>query len=625
MSIVNFSGVSHYYESDYILKDINFTIDFNSRIGFIGRNGTGKSTIFNMITGRLIPREGAIHIAGNKKIPYLTQDPSLDATATLYQTVFSARTHVVELLLELREVELQVEADHSERNMGRLSVIHDQVIAAGGYEYENEVKLILHKLNFNKSDWHKQNCLFSGGEQTRIQLARTLLSEFDLLLLDEPTNHLDYKMIAWLAEYLRGLNKPYVIISHDRYFLDKAVNKIMELHNKALRFYGGNYTLYAYEVKERNARLSKESKRQEKFIEKTEAFIRKNMASQKTKQAKSRLKMLNKLERVDAPDKVKTHHFNIKVANRSGNEVFKLTDVSFGVENFTLAKNIDLILFWQEKIALLGPNGCGKTTFFSLLNEDITPTHGIYKKGAGLSLAYYDQHHLHLDASLTVIDTIWELMPGEPQGAPLSYLGKYGFSKDMSQNIVSTLSGGEKAKLYLAKLIYQQPNILLLDEPTNHLDIHAIQALEDALTKYDGTVLFVSHDRYFINKIASKYWLFEDETIKVQEKSDEIIFTTAEKVPKIKTNTSVKTNKPIKVNQYKLDKQHELVENIQTEINAYHTEIANLALDLAKPQVYAHQAQVKKINQRIATCHKLIDELSISLDNAEEAYLIMLD
>ena len=298
--------------------------------------------------------------------------------------------------------------NHSKANLNRLSKIQEEFEIIDGYNYETEIKLILTSLNFPLYRWQQKIEDFSGGEKTRIKLAKILLQKYDLLLLDEPTNHLDIPMICWFEKYLSNLKKPYLIISHDRYFLDKIIKKIIELENGKVSYYSGNYSFYKEESKLRKLRIQKEIKQQQKLIQRTEDFIQRNMAGQKVKQAKSRLKKLNKLEIIPKIQKGNEIKLNFQSRKRSGNDVYRFENISFGFNDNILAEHINLSIFYRDKIALIGENGCGKTTFLKILNQELMPISGIIKKGASLQIGYYEQMHLELDDSLTVKETIWQ-------------------------------------------------------------------------------------------------------------------------------------------------------------------------------------------------------------------------
>jgi ATP-binding cassette subfamily F protein 3 len=489
------------------------------------------------------------------------------------------------------------------------------------------MKLVLTHLKFPEKTWNRKIKLFSGGEKTRIQLAKFLLQPFDAILLDEPTNHLDLEMIYWLSGYLNHISKPYIIISHDRHFLDSTVTKIVEIKNKTLHCYRGNFSFYREESLRRKIQQEKEYKNQQKKLRKMEEQIkqyriwgRARDSETMFKRAKELEKRRAKIQEIEKPSPEKSFKLNIKPGKRSGNDVYILNDIAFGFPNKILAKNVNLRVGYQDRVAVLGHNGCGKTTLLRLLNEEIQPLAGKAKKGASLDIGYYDQMHLVLDDALTVRDTIWQLVPRETKGYVLSYLARFGFRGDDVDKKVAVLSGGEKSRLYLAKLIHQKPNLLILDEPTNHLDIAMINSLEDALLKYEGTIIFVSHDTYFIEKIAQRKWFFRNGTIEETEASLQELF--AEKQDTIKTEKSVKRKTGNQnINPIVLQKLYEQIEEKSQTVYNLTAEISALENEFHNPEIYRNQQKVKDLTSRIKSQKNILAENQAELDKLEHEYL----
>ncbi|RLC54602.1 MAG: ABC transporter ATP-binding protein [Candidatus Cloacimonadota bacterium] len=471
---------------------------------------------------------------------------------------------------------------------------------------------------------------FSGGEKTRIQLATILLQPFDLLLLDEPTNHLDIEMIYWLEKYLSSMDKPYLIISHDRHFLDNTVTKIAEIRNYTIDTYSGNYSQYREQLQMRLELQEKTFRKQQKKIDRMEKQIdqyriwgRARDSEKMFVRAKELEKRLGKVEKTNLPKKEKKIKLNFETEKRSGNDVYTFENMSFGFPGNTLASNINMRIFYQNKIAILGTNGCGKTTFLKLLNGKILPQSGNFKKGASLDIGYYDQMHLELDDSITVMQTIWQLVPLAPKGYVFSYLAKYGFTGDEVEKQVSVLSGGEKARLYLAKLIHEKPNFLILDEPTNHLDINMISYLEDALMEFDGTIVFVSHDRYFIEKIAEKKWIFNSGTIKkTSQKLDDLFFQKEKK--KKNENNKPKNTENRKTNPIILKKLSTKIDKISDILDFKIEKLDTLELEFSKPEIYNNQQKVKSLTDNIKGINKEIEDLRNQLNEFENEYLELL-
>ncbi len=630
MSIVSVSNIYHSFGVEKLFQALSFSIEHNSRIGLVGKNGSGKTTLFNMFTQNLIPDKGNVHKSKTAKISYLTQEPELDDSLTLKECVLQSRPDHIKLNEQLIQAELKLTEDDSQKNLDHYAHMQQRFELAGGYHFNTEMKLVLTSLNFPQNIWDMKIRNFSGGEKTRIQLATILLQPFDLLLLDEPTNHLDIEMIYWLERYLSTLAKPYLIISHDRHFLDNTVTKIAEIRNYAIDIYSGNYSQYKEQLQMRLTLQEKTFRKQQKKVDRMEKQIdqyriwgRARDSEKMFVRAKELEKRLGKVEKTNLPKKEKKIKLNFKTEKRSGNDVYTFENMSFGFPGNTLASNVNMRIFYQNKIAILGTNGCGKTTFLKLLNGKISPQSGNAIKGASLDIGYYDQMHLELDDSLTVMQTIWQLVPIAPKGYVFSYLAKYGFTGDEVEKQVSVLSGGEKARLYLAKLIHEKPNFLILDEPTNHLDINMISYLEDALMEFEGTIVFVSHDRYFIEKIAEKKWIFTSGTIKeTSQKLDDLFF---QKEKKKKTeNNKPRNTKNRKTNPIIIKKLSTEIDEVSDILDSKIEKLELWELEFSKPQIYNDQQKVKSLTDNIKRINKEIEDLRNQLDKFENEYLELL-
>ncbi|MBT3756435.1 MAG: ABC-F family ATP-binding cassette domain-containing protein [Candidatus Cloacimonetes bacterium] len=629
MSIVSVSNINHSFGVEKLFQALNFSIEHNSKIGLVGKNGSGKTTLFNIFTQSLIPDSGNVHISKTAKISYLTQEPELDDSLTLRECVLQSRPDHIILNKQLIEAEQKLTQNDSQKNLDHYAQMQQRFELAGGYHFNTEMKLVLTSLNFPKNVWDMKIRNFSGGEKTRIQLATILLQPFDLLLLDEPTNHLDIEMIYWLERYLTSLDKPYLIISHDRHFLDNTITKIAEIRNYAIDIYSGNYSQYKEQLQMRMELQEKTFRKQQKKINRMEKQIdqyriwgRARDSETMFVRAKELEKRLDKIDRTDLPKKEKKIKLNFQTEKRSGNDVYTFENMSFGFPENTLASNINLQMFYQDKIAILGTNGCGKTTFLKLLNEKMQPQSGSARKGASLQIGYYDQMHLELDDSITIMQTIWQLAPLAPKGYVFSYLAKYGFVGDEVEKQVSVLSGGEKARLYLAKLIHEKPNFLILDEPTNHLDINMISYLEDALKEFDGTIVFVSHDRYFIEKVAKKKWMFTSGTIEeTSQKLDDLFF---QKEKKKKNENSKLKSGSRRTNPIVLKKLSTEIEQITELVNSKTEQLDYWELEFSKPNIYNDQQKVKTLTENIKQIKKEIEDLGYLLDKLENEYLELL-
>ena len=627
MSIISISKISHSFGDEEIFHNINFSAERNTKLGLVGKNGCGKTTLLNIITSKLQPDIGNIHKAKKAKIAYLTQEPELDNSITLQECVLASRKDFTKALQKLRKAEIDLSND--DISLKKFSNIQQDFELMGGYHFRTEMKLVLTSLQFPKSVWNQKIRLFSGGEQTRIQLATILLQPFDLLLLDEPTNHLDIEMIFWLEKYLANLDKPYIIISHDRYFLDNTITKIAEIKNYDLDLYSGNYSFYKEERKAKMELLQKTAKRQynkvkkgEKQLEQYRIWGRARDSEKMFKRAKELEKRLNKMEQIKIPKKEKKISLNFKTEKRSGNDVYTFENMSFGFPENTLAENINLRIFYKDKIAILGKNGCGKTTFLKLINKKFLPKNGIAKMGASLDIGYYDQMHLNLNDSLTVMESIWQLRPRAPREYVFSYLAKYGFLGDDVDKKVAILSGGEKARLYLAILIHEKPNFLILDEPTNHLDINMISYLEAALLEFEGTIVFVSHDRYFIDKIATRKWMFQNGTIEeVVDNLDNLFFQKSAKIVSEK-NRNIRQKK---TNPLILEKLNNNIEKDTKQLENKQLELIKLELEFSNPKMYNDSNLVKTLTNNIQKIKDEIEKSQKILGELEEKYLQLLE
>ncbi len=631
MSIIDLNNIKHEFGSSLLFENINLVLDKNTKAGLVGRNGTGKSTLFKIITRQLQAKDGLVNGSKSANVSYLSQEFDFECSDQVFHWLLTARQDILDLKAEIDKLNIILETDHSEKILDQLANVQHEFEVFDGYNYENTIKTMLTVFNFTEDYFTRPVESLSGGEKTRLRLIHTLLEKHDLLLLDEPTNHLDIRMIDWLIGYLKSLDCGYLLISHDRYFLDQTVNKIYELRGKTIQTYSGNYSAFETESSLRQQQMIKQFEQQQKLIDKTEDFIRRNMAGQKVNQAKSRLKMLDRMDVLDKPNEDKQLRIKIEPDKRSGNDIFRLENVKYGFTNKVLGSNIDLYLHYRDKVCLLGPNGCGKTTFIKLLLGDIEPLSGIRWTGAGLSIGYYDQLHFELDLDKTIMETIWELVPNETIGYVLGYLAKFGFTGDKVEQLCSSLSGGEKARLYLAKMIHEKPNLLILDEPTNHLDISMIRSLEEALQDYDGTILFVSHDRYFIKGVAQKVWMFKDQSIyeSIEDPDDlinQIILQNSDNDSKknnlrIPLKNSKKQEKQKKINPWVAEKLLKDIENKENEILQIMKEIEELQTRFSDSSTYNKTELVKEINKQIDQKTNFLKRLKNDIDDMELKYL----
>ena len=520
MSLITLENVTKRYGPDLILADVSLRVSRGDRIALIGPNGCGKSTLLKVLVGQEEVPEGSIHRAQSCKFGYLSQEPHLDESNSLYAAMLDANAEIQAMGEELSSLEAQMAENPDDASLlTRYDELMERYQDAGGYGYESEVREVLAGLGFARGDFERPIAQLSGGQKARAALAKLLLSRPDLLLLDEPTNHLDMDALGWLEAYLARWEGGFILASHDRYAIDALATKIWELEFGRLSEYPGNYTKYRELKRERVERQQKLYEEQQAFIQKTEEFIRRNFASGRTleNQAKSKRKMLDKLERVEPPKTHKSLHMRLPLSRKSGREVLKTPGLTVGFPaeddsgtDTELARVPETKVWQGERVAIIGPNGCGKTTLLRALTGELAPLAGSFEWGHNVDVAYFRQSHWdQLRSDHTVLDA---LMEGKRQriSEARDFLGKFLFSDDDVYKRLEQLSGGERSRVALARLAQLEGNTLLLDEPTNHLDIASREALQEALINYEGTILFVSHDRYLIQALATQIWEIRD-------------------------------------------------------------------------------------------------------------------
>ena len=524
MPIVNVIQVGKSFGAERIFEGVSFQIDDQDRIGLVGPNGAGKSTLLNIIARREEPDEGTVAIAHHTRIGYLTQVVDFtpeytlrEEMLTVYSEIRSWEQELNELALALSSVDEDVDSSLHEELLQRYADLQARFEHANGYTYENKVDQVLDGLGFTHEQQVSPVMNLSGGQQTRAALGKLLLQEPDLLLMDEPTNHLDLAALEWLEMYLASWKGAMVIVAHDRYFLDKVVSRTIEMAFGRIEEYPGNYTRYLHLREERMERRMREYEAQQAHIAHTEEFIRRYKAGQRSKEARGRQKLLDRLERIERPQDFPEMHFDFTPTVESGLVVISTHKLAVGypaqppltTAPTTLVRVADLELLRSDRVGLIGPNGAGKTTLLRTLIGELHPVTGSTQIGHNVRIGYYSQTHSGLNADRTIIDEIRQVSVLSEEGAR-SFLGRFLFSGDDVFKPIGALSGGERSRVALAKLTLQGSNLLILDEPTNHLDLQSRQFLEEVLDEFGGTLLFVSHDRYFIDRLATKVWAIED-------------------------------------------------------------------------------------------------------------------
>ncbi|MFN8009189.1 MAG: ABC-F family ATP-binding cassette domain-containing protein [Terriglobia bacterium] len=512
--LIHLNQIHKSFASKAVLQNVSFQVNDGDKFGLVGRNGSGKTTLFRLMEGSLEPDQGQVIKLPQVRIGLMQQIAEVDPNLTILESALTVFADLEQLANEIAWLESEIESKAQNPDLNSLLDRYGQLQTrwelAGGYSYEARTKTVLAGLGFGEESLGKKTPLLSGGERNRLNLAKLLLTEPSLLLLDEPTNHLDIDAVRWLENFLKDYPHAYVVVSHDRYFLDNTVDHILELANGRIEEYPGNYSSYIVEREIRQAQRQEAYEDQQAFIEKTEDFIRRNIAGQKTKQAKSRRKMLEKLERVENVSEVREPaRFQFGISQPSGDLVLKFTKVSLGYDTFPLVREISLSVHRGQALGILGPNGSGKTTFLRAITGALATLQGKIQIGSRVELAYYEQQLSSLDPTLSVLEQMRGVAPLATEEMLRSYLARFLFRGEEVFYATGSLSGGEKSRLALAKLIYGKANTLILDEPTNHLDIPSCEALEEALQAYPGTLIIVSHDRYLINKLADQILFFD--------------------------------------------------------------------------------------------------------------------
>jgi ATP-binding cassette subfamily F protein 3 len=502
------SEVHKSFGAQDVLRGASLQVNPGEHVGLVGRNGAGKTTIFRLVTRDDTPDSGEVVRARGLKLGLLAQHVHFKAGSTVHESALAAFGRLQSIEHEMHELEHRMAEAGAELDdvLARYSDLQHEYEREGGFEYSARAETILQGLGFDKETWHMETEKLSGGQQNRLGLACLLLSEPDILLLDEPTNHLDVNAVEWLEEFLQTYPSGFVIISHDRYFLDRACRRIIEVENGRATSYTGNYSDYLIEREEQRKIQQQAYDNQQRMIAKTEEFIRRNLAGQKTKQAKSRRTMLQRLDRVEAVRvNQSSGDFRMQDIERAGTHVMTVTEATIGYPDKTLATDISLILRRGECLGVIGPNGSGKTTFVRTILGKLPQLSGTVSWGAKVQIGYYAQQLEDLDERNEIIMELRRVAPSSATTGELrSFLAKFLFVGEDVYKQVRDLSGGEKGRLALAKLIYSGVNVLVLDEPTNHLDIPSREALEEALEAYEGTIITISHDRYFLDRVATQ-------------------------------------------------------------------------------------------------------------------------
>ena len=515
--MLHIQNVSFEFGGNYLFKDIDWFVKPRERIGLIGKNGAGKSTLLKLIMGQYEVREGAINKAGGVNLGYLSQDMiSEDGNKSVLEHAKQAFSRAMFLQDELEKLYALMETDPSEENIQRMSDYQEEFDALDGYNMDNKTAEILEGLGFKTSDLDRPMKEFSGGWRMRAVLAKMLLEQPDIMLMDEPTNHLDLPSIEWLESYLSGYPGSVIIVSHDREFLNKMITKTAELSGKKLYLWEGNYDFFLKAKVERDDLISRQAANQDQYIKEQEKFINRFKATaSKAKAVQSRVKMVEKIDKIEVIAEDKSNlKIDFKLGTKSGKVVMDLNGITQGFNNQVLFDDVNREIVRGDKIALIGANGTGKSTFLSIIADEL-PFEGTRKQGHNVEPSFYAQHQLEsLHMEYEILQELQYDAPHKTEMELRSMLGCFLFGGDDVFKKIKVLSGGEKARVSLAKTLVSEANFLLLDEPTNHLDIDSIEVIIEALKSYEGTLIFVSHNRYFIEKLANKVWWIQDEDVR---------------------------------------------------------------------------------------------------------------
>lgn len=628
--LLQVNALSKLYGAETILANIKLEVQTKDRIALVGRNGAGKSTLLKIIAGELSHDGGEIIKPKDVSIGYLAQNTGLETSLTIWDEMLTVFTHLQQMETKLRRLEQEMGKEENfsnEATYERLLADYDQLQLnykdQGGYQYEADIRSILSGLGFPVETHQTTISTLSGGQKTRLALGKLLLTKPDLLILDEPTNHLDIETLTWLEQYLQGYPGAILIVSHDRYFLDKLVTQVYEISNKESRRFVGNYSKY---LDLKSALYEQEMKRYEKQqdeIAKLEDFVQKNIArASTTKRAQSRRKQLDRMELLTRPlgdSKSASFHFDIE--KQSGNDVLQVNDATIGYDENPIIEHVTMRLTRGDSVALVGPNGIGKSTLLKSIVNKLPLLNGDVSFGSNVSVGYYDQEQANLTSSKRVLNELWDEYPLQPEKEIRTILGNFLFTRDDVLKPVSSLSGGQKARLALAKLMMQKSNLLILDEPTNHLDLNSKEILENALIDYPGTLLFVSHDRYFINRVTTTVVELSTEGAQeylgdydyyVEKKNEMIERAELEQqesdVPVQKVVAQEKLNYLEEKERKKLERQRtRKIEELEQSIVELEEEIATLEDQLCLPEIYADYEKASEITTKKQTLQEQLE------------------
>ncbi len=621
------------FGANTLFKNVNFSIDANARIGLIGPNGVGKTTLLKIMTGEEEATHGEFTINKNIAVGYIAQENALGESKTIWEEMLSVFAPLINMSQKIADLQKKMAA--SPQNAELLKQ-YDQLQfdfeQQGGYTYQADIKSILNGFNFPEATWHKKIGSLSGGEKTRLAFVKLLLRKPPLLLLDEPTNYLDLDTLDWLENYLKSYTGAILVVSHDQYFLDNLATQIFELQFGKLTVFKGNYSAYVAERQLRNRQQEEAYEKQQEKIKKDEEFIQKNIVRAKTtKRAQSRRKQLEKMDRITPPKHKNKVRINFTSERPSGKEVLILRNLTIGYPGKTMVHDISLQINKGDRVAVIGQNGIGKSTLLKTIMKKLNPQNGSIKYGAALDVGYYDQELQLLDPTKTVIDTVWDRHKTMPERDVRSILASFLFTAKDIDKTVGQLSGGQKARLTLTVLSLEHNNFLLMDEPTNHLDLEAKEVLEKALQDFDGTLLFVSHDRYFINQLANKIVEIKDGTAQVYEGDYSYYLNEKTKQNAVSASTSANEDTTViepEKNKNKLSYQEQKlrdsqkrklqreVENTENKIEQLEKEQKDIQSQMADPEIATNFDKLGPLQEQLTEVQNQLAEANVAWEKA---------
>lgn len=636
MIIAQAQDLEQRFGGNTIFSNISFSVPDNARIGLVGPNGAGKTTLLKIMTGQQEPTSGQFTINKGLKVGYIAQENALDEDKTIWDEMLTVFDNLIEKNKRITKMQEQI-AEHPEDEdlLQRYDQLAYDFEQEGGFTYQAEIKSILNGFNFKENTWQKVIGTLSGGEKTRLAFVKLLLQKPPVLLLDEPTNYLDLDTLDWLEAFLKNYQGAIITVSHDQYFLDHLANQIFELNFGKLTTFKGNYSQYVKERELMNNQQEAAYEKQQEKIKKEEEFIQKNLVrASTTKRAQSRRKALDKMERIKPPKHKQKVRINFTSDRPSGKEVLIAKDLTIGYPDKTMVSDIDFQVNKNDRVAIIGPNGIGKSTLLKTIMKKIEPKDGSIKYGASLDIGYYDQELQSLDPSKTVLDTIWDRHKTMPEKDVRSILASFLFTAEDIDKTVGQLSGGQKARLTLTVLSLEKDNFLLMDEPTNHLDIEAKEVLEQALDTYDGTLLFVSHDRYFINELANKIISVRDGHAKIyngnysyylDEKAKQAAAVQEAEAEQTESTTSANQNKgklsyqEQKARDSQKRKLERAVSEAEARIEKLEAEEQEIQTEMANPDIAASFEKLGPLQEKLSAVQEQLDQANTDWENALEA------